>query len=142
MTWRWRIPRPARFPATHRRVDVYLDGALIERLDEQSDRWTIGPNKILEIAADAATTVLEQLAPIPHRLSPIPYDSLNAAVAGAMMERMDPIRTVPKPNTISSIDGEDIPDGAEPDHPEADAPLQEGDRPESEPKTDLLLETE
>jgi hypothetical protein len=59
-----------------------------------------------------------------------------------MMGAMDPVRTVPKPNTVSSIDGEDIPDGPEPDHPEADAPIMEGDRPETEPKTDLLLDTE
>lgn len=142
MPRRWRIPRPLRHPPGYEKVAFSLPEALLDRLDVQSERWTIGPNKLVEIAGEKVVEWLEQHEPLRRKLTPIPYDSLGAAVAGAMMEAMEPVRTVPKPDTISSIDGEEIPEGEAPDYPEADAPLQEGDRPETEPKTDLLLETE
>jgi hypothetical protein len=54
---------------------------------------------------------------------------------------MEPIRTVPTPGAISSIDEEELPTGTEPTHPEATPPFVEGERPASEPATELLLET-
>lgn len=130
-----------RYPAGFEKVTMRMPSELLDRLDEQSERWTIGPSKLMEIGTAAAVGWLEQHDP-GRKLPPLPVDSLNSAVASAMMESMEPIRTVPKPNTISSIDGEDIATGPEPGYPEADAPLMDGSRPETEPSTPLLLDTE
>lgn len=49
-------------------------------------------------------------------------------------------RNAVKPGQISSIDGEDLPSGDQPDYPEATPPLVDGDRPETEETTSLLLD--
>ena len=52
----------------------------------------------------------------------------------------DQFRNAVKPGQISSIDGEDLPEGEQPTYPEATPPFIEGDRPETEPDTSLVLD--
>lgn len=54
----------------------------------------------------------------------------------------EPIRTVPPKGAASSVDGEEIPAGAEPDHPEATPDLEVGERPNTEEPTGLVLDVD
>jgi len=53
---------------------------------------------------------------------------------------MENIRNAVLPGQISSVDGEDIPTGDLPDHPEATPDVVEGERPSTEPDTELVLD--
>jgi len=54
---------------------------------------------------------------------------------------MDRIRHAVLPGQIASIDGEEPPNGAEPDYAEATPDYQEGERPDSEGDIELVLNT-